>query len=191
MSVNNPKCPENQSKNSRKFECTLIDANNTVTDRNHEWLSTFCHWAVFPGWYSYTESNRPQRIKIRATPTFLVCLYPRVKWTTLDLRSISHVHTVFALPSVARVPFPRCVRVQFWAICFYAKIKRPRRDSNSQSSDSKSDALSIRPRGHSISAVLHYKKSVSHLFHCIDLNGTLGDKWQENNSEQFRMTFLK
>ena len=50
MSVNNPKCPENQSKNSQKFECTLIDANNTFTDRSHERLSTFCHWAVFPGW---------------------------------------------------------------------------------------------------------------------------------------------
>ena len=49
MSVNNPKFHENQSKNSRKFECTLIDANNTFTDRYHERLSTFCHWAVFPG----------------------------------------------------------------------------------------------------------------------------------------------
>ena len=49
MSVNNPKCPEKSVKNSRKFECTLIDANNTFTDRSHERLSTFCHWAVFPG----------------------------------------------------------------------------------------------------------------------------------------------
>ena len=31
--------------------------------------------------YSYTEINQPQRIKIRATPTFLVCLSPRVKCT--------------------------------------------------------------------------------------------------------------
>ena len=53
MSVNNPKCPENQSKTSRKFECTLIDANNRFTDRSHERLSTFCHWAVFPGWSLY------------------------------------------------------------------------------------------------------------------------------------------
>ena len=30
---------------------------------------------------------------------------------------------------------------------FMTKKKRPRRDSNPQSSDSKSDALSIRPRG--------------------------------------------
>ena len=29
-----------------------------------------------------------------------------------------------------------------------SKTSRPRRDSNSQSSDPKSDALSIRPRGH-------------------------------------------
>ena len=36
--------------------------------------------------YSYTESNQPQRIKIRATPTFLVCLSPqnlRVKWNNM------------------------------------------------------------------------------------------------------------
>ena len=31
---------------------------------------------------------------------------------------------------------------------FFLKLYSPRRDSNSQSSDSKSDALSIRPRGH-------------------------------------------
>ena len=29
-----------------------------------------------------------------------------------------------------------------------SNVKKPRRDLNSQSSDSKSDALSIRPRGH-------------------------------------------
>ena len=53
--------------------------------------------------YSYTESNRPQTIKLQATLTFLVCSSPRVKCTTSDLRSISHVHAVFALPSVHRV----------------------------------------------------------------------------------------
>ena len=31
--------------------------------------------------YSYIESNQPQRSKIRATPTFLACLSPRVKCT--------------------------------------------------------------------------------------------------------------
>ena len=45
--------------------------------------------------YSYTESNRPQIIKIRATPGKM--------YTASDLRSISHVHAVFALPSVPRV----------------------------------------------------------------------------------------
>ena len=35
--------------------------------------------------------------------------------------------------------------------------KRPRRDSNSQSSDSKSDALSIRPRGHTFKHSLSYQ----------------------------------
>ena len=36
---------------------------------------------------------------------------------------------------------------KFLFMSFLAKIKRPRQDSNLESSDPKSDALSIRPRG--------------------------------------------
>ena len=56
MSVNIPKCLDNQSNSPRKFEWTLTDTNYTFTDRNHERLPTFCHWAVFPGWLCRYQS---------------------------------------------------------------------------------------------------------------------------------------
>ena len=53
---------------------------------------------------------------------------------------------------LANISLAVCVAEQQNSVSFPLKkiIRRPRRDSNSQSSDSKSDALSIRPRGHAI-----------------------------------------
>ena len=59
----------------------------------------------------------------------------------------------------------------------FKKKKRPRRDSNSQSSDSKSDALSIRPRGqwNSKLFVWIYKiiviSGLHYAFQCLDHKG--------------------
>ena len=47
--------------------------------------------------YSYTERNQPQRIKIRATPTFLVCLSPRVKCTQHPVWCRSHTFMLCSL----------------------------------------------------------------------------------------------
>ena len=47
----------------------------------YHWMCNIQEGTIHMLTYSYTESNRPQRIKIRATPTFLVCLSPRVKCT--------------------------------------------------------------------------------------------------------------
>ena len=73
------------------------------------------------GWHKhiifiYTESNRPQIIKIRATPTFLVCLSPRVKCTQHLIcgRSLTFMLLVFALPSVPRV-------IITWIICVHVE----------------------------------------------------------------------
>ena len=54
------------------------------------------------------KSKRPQIIKIRATPRFYLSrlfISTGKMYTTSDLRSISHVHAVFALPSVPGVFF--------------------------------------------------------------------------------------
>ena len=45
------------------------------------WMCNIQEGTIHMLTYSYTESNQPQKIKIRATPTFLVCLSPRVKCT--------------------------------------------------------------------------------------------------------------
>ena len=47
----------------------------------YHWMCNIQEGTIHMLTYSYTERNQPQRIKIRATPTFLVCLSPRVKCT--------------------------------------------------------------------------------------------------------------
>ena len=47
----------------------------------YHWMCNIQEGTIHMLTYSYTESNQPQSIKIRATPTFLVCLSPRVKCT--------------------------------------------------------------------------------------------------------------
>ena len=47
----------------------------------YHWVCNIQEGTIHMLTYSYTERNQPQRIKIRATPTFLVCLSPRVKCT--------------------------------------------------------------------------------------------------------------
>ena len=47
----------------------------------YHWMCNIHEGTIHMLTYSYTEINQPQRIKIRATPTFLVCLSPRVKCT--------------------------------------------------------------------------------------------------------------
>ena len=47
----------------------------------YHWMCNIQEGTIHMLTYSYTESNQPQKIKIRATPTFLVCLSPRVNCT--------------------------------------------------------------------------------------------------------------
>ena len=47
----------------------------------YHWMCNIQEGTIHMLTYSYTERNQPQRIKMRATPTFLVCLSPRVKCT--------------------------------------------------------------------------------------------------------------
>ena len=47
----------------------------------YHWMCNIQEGTIHMLTYPYTERNQPQRIKIRATPTFLVCLSPRVKCT--------------------------------------------------------------------------------------------------------------
>ena len=47
----------------------------------YHWMCNIQEGTIHMLTYSYTERNQPQRIKIRATPTFLVCLSPQVKCT--------------------------------------------------------------------------------------------------------------
>ena len=44
----------------------------------YHWMCNIQEGTIHMLTYPYTERNPPQRIKIRATPTFLVCLSPRV-----------------------------------------------------------------------------------------------------------------
>ena len=54
--------------------------------------------------YSYIESNQSQTNQ-NTSHTYLSRLFISTgkMYTTSDLQSISHIHTVFALPSVPRV----------------------------------------------------------------------------------------
>ena len=47
----------------------------------YHWMCNIQEGTIHMLTYSYTEINQPQIIKIRATPTFLLCLSPRVKCT--------------------------------------------------------------------------------------------------------------
>ena len=47
----------------------------------YHWMCNIQEGTIHMLTYSYTERNQPQRINIWATPTFLVCLSPRVKCT--------------------------------------------------------------------------------------------------------------
>ena len=47
----------------------------------YHWMCNIQEGTIHMLTYTYTERNQPQRIKIRATPTFLLCLSPRVKCT--------------------------------------------------------------------------------------------------------------
>ena len=47
----------------------------------YHWMCNIQEGTIHMLTYSYTERNQPQIIKIRATPTFLLCLSPRVKCT--------------------------------------------------------------------------------------------------------------
>ena len=70
----------------------------------YHWMCNIQEGTIHMLTYSYTERNQPQKIKIRATPTFLVLFISTGKmYTTSGLVSISYVHAVFALPSVPRV----------------------------------------------------------------------------------------
>ena len=69
----------------------------------YHWMYNIQEGTIHMLTYSYTESNRPQRIKIRVTYLSRLFISTGKMYTTSDLRSISHVHAVFALPSVPRV----------------------------------------------------------------------------------------
>ena len=51
----------------------------------YHWMYNIQEGTIHMLTYSYTERNQPQIIKIGATPTFLVCLSPRVKCTQLPV----------------------------------------------------------------------------------------------------------
>ena len=80
----------------------------------YHWMCNILEGTIHMLTYSYTERNQPQIIQ-NTSHTYLSRLFISTgkMYTTSGLGSISHVHAVFALPSVPRVHRPE-VDVSIW-----------------------------------------------------------------------------
>src|SRR6218665_1516851 len=91
-------------------------------------------------------SGRVTRISITGSHALVYLLYARISM------SVHHRGPMSRVVLLMSYTYANITRVLNGSGDLYSVLKRlinnrPRRDSNSQSSDSKSDALSIRPRG--------------------------------------------
>ena len=126
------------------FSCTISSDSNWSCQRStfsSAWQMAACDYWQLTLYYSPTSFGSFAAFA-RSTPTSNKCAHKGTRQSSVFLqRTVSQVHSTPNWMWQPVGPFSRHTPT------FPTIILRPRGDSNPQSSDPKSDALSIRPRG--------------------------------------------